>query len=79
MQTLKPIWSDTENRRFRLRASRFTVTLPARPAEDLKPLWSAEQNARFITPKADPVIELHTTVREFDDHYLMVSDHDWLA
>ena len=78
MQTLKPIWSESENRRFRLRANRFTVSIPSQPAKNLKPLWNARQNACFIAPKPDPVIELHATVREFDDHYLMVSNEDWM-
>lgn len=69
MQTIRPIWNERENRRFRLRER----ALPPRPSgsKGLKALWNARQNGCFITPKLDPVIELHTTVREFADHYLI--------
>ena len=79
MQTLKPIWSERENRRFRLRARRAAVRVTDRPAKHFQPLWSIHRNSRFVVPKPDPVIELHATVREFDDHYLMISEDDWTA
>ena len=71
MQTVQPIWNEKENHRFHLRES----LVPPRPSgsKQLKALWNSRQNACFITPKLDPEIELHTTVREFEDHYLILN------
>ncbi|GAB6043636.1 hypothetical protein [Endothiovibrio diazotrophicus] len=79
MQSPKPIWPERENRRFRLHRRAPAIGVATTPLRRLTPIWSTRQNSRYVAPAVDPQIVLHTTVREYEDHYVMVSNEDWMA